>query len=217
MKINIIEYLKRNIVTILTIIVILLTITNTKIKNFIIKSLGGYTEIVETTTIDTLEIKVDTTAIINYWVKANAQLFEPKIVKQIITEYDTIKIDTGNIIIPIDNIVELYSYSNSISDSLIDGNINTFIDFNNNKIVSQNLDYKPKFPIIITKTIPIIKTVTQEYKNPYNIGIGGKLTTLGDYGVIGAYQTNKGWQLQGGYTFSNNTSNYIEVGIIKFF
>lgn len=217
MKTKILKFIKDNLVTILVVLVILLTVTNTKVKNFVIKSLGGYTEIVETVIVDTLDIKIDTTEIINNWMTVNAELLKPKIIKQVVTKWDTIITDTGRVVVPADDIVNIHSFENPVSDSLIDGTINTTIDFNNNNILSQDLVYKAKFPKYITKTIPIVTTVTQEYKNKYNIGIGGKVNSLGDYGVLGAYQSNRGWQFQGGYIFSKNNSRYIEGGVIKFF
>lgn len=196
-------------------------IFSNKTKNFIIKSLGGYTFLEYSETIDTLSINIDTTLIINEWVSANVELFKP-IIKQdtsIIIRKDTtiINNDTTIILSPVIEINKLSEFSSIISDSLLEGKITTIIDFNKQKLLSQDFDYKPKFPKFITKTITIEKVIEKEYKNQYNIGIGGKANTIGDLGIIGAYQNNKGWQFQGSYNFSDNTNNYIEVGIIKFF
>lgn len=190
----------------------------------IIKSLGGYTIQNVTTTIDTLDIKVDTTLIIDRWLTINANLLKPTIFKDttIVIKKDTtiVNMDTTIVNYPSISIKDLYKFVNPISDTLIDGNITTIIDFNSDKLLSQNLVYKPKFPIIIERTIPIVKEVTREYSNNRNIGIGADINSLGEYSILGAYQTNKGWQFQSGYTFNRdviNTPDKIRIGIIKFF
>ena len=213
---NVFSFIKKNLVPILVVLILLLLLGNIKVRNFTIKALGGYVEQETTVTIDTT-ITVDTSAIIDKWVSANVELFKPIIIKDTTINVDTTIINMDTIINYNVNINDLYKYENTISDSLIDGIITTLIDFKNQKLLSQNFDYKPKFPKFITKTITVEKNTTTTLKNQYNIGVGAKLNTLGDIGVIGAYQTNKGWQFQGGYNFGANTNNYIEVGIIKFF
>lgn len=213
---GILNFIKKNIVPILVILLLLLLLGNVKVRNFTIKLLGGYTIQETTVTIDTT-ITVDTSAIIDKWVSANVELFKPIIIKDTTINVDTTIINMDTIINYNVNINDLYKYENTISDSLIDGIITTLIDFKNQKLLSQNFDYKPKFPKFITKTITVEKNTTTTLKNQYNIGVGTKLNTLGDIGVIGAYKTNKGWQFQGGYNFGSTTKNYVDVGIIKFF
>ena len=204
--------IKYIIISIVFIIFLILLLSNIRVKYFIIKSLGGYTiQNIDTTITTTIDI--DTTLIIDKWISANVKLFNPTIIKDTTI---VIRKDTNITIADID-IKDIYKYENIISDSLLDGKIITLIDFNNFKLLSQNFDYKPKFPKFITKTITIEKVIEKEYSNYYNIGIGGKFNTLNDIGIIGAYQTNKGWQFQGVYNFSKVNNNYIEVGIIKFF
>lgn len=191
---------------------------NNRIKNQLIRSLGGYTHQETTIRIDTGEIVIDTTLIIDRWISTHAELLEPTIIKEDSIIYIPKYIEGDTIYIDSTTVRELYKYENPISDSLIDGIITTLIDFNNFEIVKQNLDYKPKFPIIITKTIPITKTITNTIENHRNIGIGADINTLGDYSIIGAYQNNKGWQFQGAYQINKSVpNNEIRVGIIKFF
>lgn len=213
----VISFIKKNIIPILIVLVLLLLLGNVKVRNFTIKALGGYTEQETITTIDTTSIKVDTTYIIDKWISANVNLFKPTIIKDTTINIDTTIINMDTIINYNVNINDLYKYENTVSDSLIDGIITTLIDFKNSKLLSQNFDYKPKFPKFITKTVTIEKVTTNTLKNQYNIGLGAKLNTLGDIGILGAYQTNKGWQFQGSYNFGAITNNYIDVGIIKFF
>lgn len=200
-------------ITLILLFISLVIICNKSIKKPLIKLLGGYTEQINTVTIDTLEIQIDTTLLIDEWLSINADILEPTYIDSIV--FDTIFLQ-GKIQYIKDTLTNIAKYENNVSDSLIDGTIITLFDFNNQKMLSQNLDYKPKFPIIITKTIPIVKTITNTIYNTNNIGVGAKVNTLGDVGVLGAYQSNQGWQFQGGYNFSKNT-NYIEVGVIKFF
>lgn len=214
---NVFSFIKKNIVPILIVLVLLLLLGNIKVRNFAIKALGGYVEQETITTIDTTSIKVDTTFIIDKWISANVELFNPTIIKDTTINVDTTIINLDTIINYNVSINDLYKYENTISDSLIDGIITTLIDFKNQKLLSQNFDYKPKFPKFITKTITVEKNTTTTLKNKYNVGVGAKLNTLGDIGVLGAYQTNKGWQFQGAYNFGANTNNYIDIGIIKFF
>jgi hypothetical protein len=214
---KIITFIKRNITTILVVLILLLLLGNTKVKNFAIKALGGYVIQETTITIDTVSIKIDTSAIIDEWRSLNVELFSPVIVidTTIIKKDTTINnIPTTTLVVTLDS---LSKYQNTVSDSLIDGVITTIIDYRKRKLLSQNFDYKAKFPRFITKTITVEKNTTTTLKNPYNIGLGTKINTLGDIGVLGAYQTNKGWQFQGSYNFGANTNNYIDVGIIKFF
>lgn len=211
------SFIKNNIVPILGVLVLLLLLGNVRVRNFTIKILGGYVIQEVITTIDTTSVKVDTTFIIDKWINANVELFKPIIIKDTTINVDTTIINMDTIINYNVNINDLYKYENTISDSLIDGIITTLIDFKNQKLLSQNFDYKPKFPKFITKTITVEKNTTTTLKNQYNIGVGAKLNTLGDIGVIGAYQTNKGWQFQGAYNFGSTTKNYVDVGIIKFF
>lgn len=214
---KLLSFIKNNIVPILVILLLLLLLGNIKVRHFTIKILGGYIEQETITTIDTVSIDVDTTFIIDKWVSANVKLFNPIIVKDTIINVDTTIINLDTTINFNVEINDLYKYENTISDSLIDGVITTLIDFKNKNLLSQNFDYKPKFPKFITKTITVEKNTTTTLNNRYNIGVGAKLNTLGDIGIIGAYQTNKGWQFQGAYNFGATTNNYIDVGIIKFF
>lgn len=207
------------IIGIIIIILGLLLLFNKPTKNFIIKSLGGYTIQTIDTTITTT-INIDTTEFINEWKEVNVELFKPIIVKDtsIVIRRDTTIINTDTTIVtsPVIEYNEFSKFSSTVIDSLLEGKITTIIDFKRQRLLSQNFDYKPKFPKFITKTITVEKVIEKEYSNQYNIGVGGKVNTLGDIGVLGAYQSKKGWQFQGGYNFSD-IENYIEVGIIKFF
>jgi len=195
------------------IFILLPILFNTNYKHNLIKFLGGYTtKDTIKISIDTLDIKIDTTRIINNWIEVNADLFEPIIID-----------NTKDSIVYKDSIIYLnngiiYDYKNSITDSLLFGYIHTSIDYGNKKILAQNLVYKPKFPIIITKTIPILKTIETNTYNNYKIGGGFDINSLGDIGIIGAYQNNKGLQYTITYELNNSIpNNSLRFGIIKFF
>lgn len=195
--------------------------------NKAIEKLGGYTKKDIEITIDTVSVKYDTlfpkykeltikvkdlqerTPINNYYTT---------VVKKYIDENGK----EVEVIEPV-NYPLVYRHLNPVSDSLIDGNIETIINPTNSEIIDQKLSYTPKFPKFITKTITVEKkiteTLTQEPKSKIGIGVTG-INDL-SVGIIGVYQTKNNWQFQGGYNknfdITNPNENTLQFSIIKLF
>jgi len=193
-------------------------------RKFIIRSLGGYTDKVQIHTIDTLEIEVDTLKLIEEWKKLNPDSIKRTTIinNEVIDTIalDTLVLDIQGIIVDSTYIYKWAEiYKSFIEDSLIKGEIETKVDIMTGKLLYQNFDYKPKFPIIIEKKIPILETITETISNDYKYGIGGSTNNLGHMSIIGAYQNKNGWQYNVSYEFPNKyiDTGSIRVGVLKFF
>ncbi len=210
---------KRNIVIIGLAIIIacLLQCHGRDIKGRIIKGLGGYTK----QTIDTVAIDIDTVYYEGPSIVTDVKdIKEPTLV--INWKPQTQSSFKGKSDPKISVIDSVYSYNQAVSDSLIEGNINTIVNLKTSKIVKQSLEYKPKFPIFINKTITIEKVLSDEPVNRFGIGITG--TNQFEVGGLLVFQTKKNWQYQGGYLLGVNkaiNNDYkqgtITVSIIKLF
>lgn len=234
------DILKR-IIQVIIIIILLISIwyiAKDWLRPRVIKALGGYTAMEQTQTIDTLETKLDSIYFegdslrSEVFVLNKGKVEKDKTIKylkellassknkrgiSIITKdgKDYIEIDT--------TFNEVADYSNDITDTLIEGNIKTTINLRDCNIVAQSLNYKPKFPIFITKTVTVEKTNEKTLFDKPKSYIGLGVTTTSDNGVGGLilYQTPSKWQFQGGYikdlSPSSSTKGKVQVGIIKLF
>jgi hypothetical protein len=192
------------------------------LRPFIIEQLGGFTEKQIETKIDTVSITIDS-------------IFPPKIERHIdvkdinkpVVEYTSNTTTKGiheEFILKSDSI---YRYNTAISDSLIDGNIITTISLKDCKLLSQSLNYTPKFPIFIEKTINVEKTNTEilNNKDRVRIGVGITGTSNKNIGGLLIYQSLKHTQIQLGYQRNldnliiNTGSNkdIVSLSIIKLF
>ena len=223
---------KRIVQGILIVVLILLLLHSCEsCKGRIIEGLGGYTEKTYKETIDTLEVRRDSIFYKYDSLKIIVdKIVEPKVlIKYIPTEVKTTSSSTKGKLnqqpepAPIDSV---YAYYQPISDTLIEGKITTIVNIGNSKIVAQNLEYKPKFPIIVKEYITIEKTkettIANKPKNRVGIGLGAASNNT--IGATGVFQTKKLWQYQAGYSWGNQNLNpvnsqvgIIEVKIIKLF
>ncbi len=221
---NYMIYLRQGIRWIIMIIVIwfLCNLSKNWLKHYIIESLGGYTEREIVTKLDTTVIEID-----SIFPPKRERIVEAKDIKDPIAEYSPSSTIKGNLNELNPKSDSIYRYKTSISDSLIDGHITTLISIKDSKLISQTLNYTPKFPIFVKKTIRIEKTNTEVLKNKdrVKLGIGVILNSNISGGPIVVYQNSKGLQYQAGYIFTKeNLDNqfkdkqgYISVSIIKLF
>ena len=235
----------KNIIRFIIIVVILLLVfggCKNQIKDKIITSLGGYTQVTYKQSVDTLISKFDSIYIEYDSVRTYAELGEQRLLSNYKLQIDKNKhlsqaltkaLSKGKIVVTNqigvlrDTILDrIYTQSNRISDTLIEGNIVTYINPLTCEIMSQNFDYKPKFPIIVKEYVTIEKTIEKTLSNKKTFNIGGGLTVTNkkDIGVLGVYQFPNLIQIQGGYTWDItkdlNTvpkNNTLSVSIIKLF
>lgn len=234
-------YIKRPIqITIVVLLVLFLfNSCGDYLKPKVIKALGGYTAREVKETIDTVSIRYDSLYFKYDSVKTKVTLLTTSIkikdykYKQLLSSSSTkgkpstyIPATKGDILgdsfIEIDAFLsEAYLTENDISDTLIDGKIRTIVNPATCEIIEQRLDYKPKFPIFITKTITIEKKIEETLfdKPKAHIGIGIVGTNNRYMGGTLIYQTPKKWQYQGGYMWNiDNTvipNNSIK-GVVTF-
>lgn len=218
---------KRNVIviSIAILIALLLQCCGRNVKGGLIRSLGGYTQQDVKETIDTISIKTDTVFYAGDTIRTIIEVIkEPILVTKWKNQSQSSfkgKLNPENPLID-----SVYVYNQPVSDTLIEGNIKTIVNLKTSKIVQQSLDYKPKFPIFINKTITIEKviekTLTNPPRNKYGIGITG--TNQAEVGGLLVFQTKKNWQYQGGYLLGANkalNNDYkqgtITVSIIKLF
>ena len=229
------------IILITILILLLLNQCGSEIRSWSIKQLGGYTKSEYKETIDTLSIKYDTLFTNYSKLQIQAEIGEQKLLNN---HKIKLPINVGNKVIstssPLkgkttetqpktvyqDSIVSaVYAQINPVSDSLIDGNITSYVNPSDCKIIAQSLDYTLKKPTIVkTITIEKSKETTLSDKPIPKIGIGVKGSTNYYFGLLGAYQTKTNWQFQGGYVWNTNTElspdknkGVITFGILKLF
>lgn len=209
-------------IIILLVLWFIIHLSKSWLRPFIIEQLGGFTDKQVETRIDTVSVTIDS-------------IFPPKIERKIdvkdipkpIVEYTSNSPTKGiheELILKIDS---LYTYNTAISDSLIDGNITTTISSKDCKLLAQSLNYTPKFPIFINKTINVEKTNTEILSNKprTRIGIGITGTSNKNIGGLLIYQSPTYTQIQVGYQRNldnlviNTGSNrdIISLSIIKLF
>jgi len=209
-------------IIILLVIWFFIHLSKSWLRPFIIEKLGGYTEKVIESRVDTISVVVTKRIplVVNREVKVK-DIPDPILGN---TTSSTTKGGSFELTAKADNI---YKYKTAISDSLIDGNITTLISLKDCKLISQSLNYTPKFPILVEKTITVEKTNTEilSNKNRIRIGIGATVNSNISAGGMLIYQTPKGLQYQAGYIFTKeNLDNqfkdkqgYISVSVIKLF
>jgi hypothetical protein len=197
----------------------------------VINALGGYTNKEVSRKIDTLQSTFDTIRA-NYerrLVKAEnfTKVKDTEYIDRVIIKY----VDKEGNIKEVEKDIKLdsvYRYTSIVNDSLIEGTIYTVINAKNYDMVAQNLDYKPKFPIIVKEYIPIKETITETLSTPKKpeIGIGVKANTLQGAGIGLLYQTKDNWQFQAGYdrffgeviqVGQNPVKGMVTLGIYKTF
>lgn len=193
----------------------------------IINGLGGYTERQVKETIDTISIKVDT-------------VYFPNKVREVEAIKSKPTVSTAELLTPsfkgkpqqhdLDSIVKLnpqtpvFTYSQAVSDSLIEGTINTITT---GKILSQSLNYKPKFPMFVEKTITVEKTIQETLSNKPRIHLGVGITGTSDKNIGGLliYQSKNKTQIQVGYLRNldnavlntNTKQGVVSLSLIKLF
>jgi hypothetical protein len=218
-------------VIVILLILLLWGILKDWIRPNLIKLLGGYTGVEYKQTIDTTSIKFDSiyfkydslqieVAKLNERNnKTNFKYKELLKVKPTNGKYKKKTLDDGIVVYEVDSILPTaYEVVNVVIDTLIEGKITTILNPKDCKIVSQKLDYKPKFPIFITKIITIEKETEKTLldKPKAKIGVGALVTNTSGYGGLGVYQTPKNLQYQAGYLKIDKTDNII-IGIVKLF
>lgn len=244
-------YVKRGIQILIVLILLWLgwTVGKDWLRPRIIKGLGGYTARDVKMKIDTLEIRYDTVYFKYQEQKIRADIAEGKVINNYQPASSTspfkgneqasgsnsalsnqtkdnsiaLNSSTSNPII----YDKVFEYINPISDSLIDGNIRAVVNSSDCKLIELGLNYTPKFPKFITKTVTVEKVITETlYDKPKAyFGIGGTANSRGNVGGTLVYQTPKKWQYQAGYqwdtkigiTPDKNTTGAVTVSIIKLF
>jgi len=200
-------------------------------KDKIITSLGGYTKKETVIKVDTISVDVDT--IVNLYkellIKVE-KLEKGKEIKNYYNTYVTVDSLTGERKTRTEIIPLVKTFTQAVTDSLIDGKIFTVLNPVSDEIVYQDFLYKPKFPSYITKTITVQRTVentlTKDVRN--KIGIGVNWYSNDAVGIKGIYQLKSNWQFEAGYNTNYSTSNsvdrsvkgknkFVNVGIIKLF
>lgn len=207
----------------------------------IIKALGGYTAMEQKLTIDTLEVKYDSLYYNQDSLKSlvfilnqseqqknvRIKYYQELLASSKRSKNDKVITKDGVDYIEKDTVIAIADvFDNEITDTLITGNIKTVLDFKNQKILSQSLQYKPKFPILVTKTITVEKvvenTLSDKKKAYFGLGVNG--TTDNTAGIKILYQTPSLWQFEAGVNkyltpmspSSENKGN-IQIGITKLF
>lgn len=223
--------LKNSLIIIL--ILLLWQLSKNWLSPFLIKQLGGYTSIEYKETIDTLNIKYD-----SIYIKYKNKITKVDTLNNYVYVPFNIKSKDNTSILPkgeLENLKTIfksdstftgvYITNNPINDSIIEGKIKTVINPSNCQIIAQNLEYTPKIPIIVEKTITVEKIIEKILKDNRNkIGFGIETTSSKRIGIQTLYQTKTNWQFQIGllynttnnYTVDNNTKE-IKIGITKLF
>lgn len=196
----------------------------------LITALGGYTEIETKETIDTTSVEYDT-IYMKYdklFAKVDSLLTRKETSNYIHTYKETIiqkdgttKEETRTEILPL-----VYTHENPISDTLINGIIKTIINPADCKILYQDLQYKAKFPNIVSKTITIEKTKESTLTKDKRalLGVGLNVNSDRSAGIVGAYQFKNNTQIQLNYNKNFDTRIEVDrpkdvfgVTLIKFF
>jgi hypothetical protein len=191
----------------------------------IIKLLGGFTKSEVQMTRDTLSVKYNDIYVKYKEVVTKAtEISKPEYITKYryLPQPNTKNISTtGNSQPQYVEIEAVKRYNTAVNDSILDGNIETIIDIDSCKLVTQTLTYKPKIPYIREKIITIVETketiLSQEAKA--YIGIGTDVNTLNIITPKVYYLTKKKWLLNAGYSksFDPIYPDSFTVGIAKLF
>lgn len=196
------------------------------LKPRIINALGGFTQREVKETIDTLEVKRDT-----IYLPQKERIIKVPITTPVVTpsksltpsfkgKQENSTLDSINKINPQ---TPLYTYTQPVSDTLIDG---TIITISTGKIITQELKYTPKFPMFVKESTTIVKTKqeTLSNKDKSYFGLGLTSTSNRDIGGLILYQTPKKIQIQAGYTrtldkplIDETNKGIVSVSLIKLF
>lgn len=226
---------RKRIFTILKIVVLMLLtliiwkFTKDWAKPRLVKALGGYSQMEMKVTRDTLEIRYKDvyTKYKTYEAKA-LSISEP----EYITEYKYIEVPqtentstTGKVgdqkSPPKVKFADVKRYYTVISDSILDGKIETVISVDSCKIVAQSLKYEPKIPYIREKIVTVVEyrdRILSDKPKAY-IGLGLDLNSINQVTPQLLYMGKTKWLYKAGYTRSldNKYPEAITVGIAKLF
>lgn len=220
----------RQIARVIIILVVLLFIWHVGkdwLRPKIINALGGFTKRELKETIDTIGVKIDTVYFPIKEREVEAISSKPSITS---TELLTPSFKGKRQYHVLDSIrkvapkTPIFTYSQAVSDSLIDGVINTT---STGKILSQSLNYKPKFPMFVEKTITVEKTIQETLSNKDRIYFGVGITGTSDKNIGGLliYQSKNKTQIQVGYLKNldnivlntNTKQGVVSLSLIKLF
>ena len=211
----------------ITVVILLLLWKFTKdwIKPRVVKALGGYTEKEVKTKVDTLTVKYKDIYVKYKELQTKVTVIpEPIYIDNYVyvKETKTNSLNTtGKSDLKITVSERVKRYSTSINDSILDGNIETILSFENCKIISQSLNYKPKIPYIREKIVTIVnntETILSDKPKAYiGAGINTNLNNQVTPQVL--YLTKKKWLYNIGYQkdITNQLPNTIQIGISKLF
>ena len=211
----------------ITVVILLLLWKFTKdwIKPRVVKALGGYTEKEVKTKVDTLTVKYKDIYVKYKELQTKVTVIpEPIYIDNYVyvKETKTNNLNTTGSSQPKITVSErVKRYSTSINDSILDGNIETILSFENCKIISQSLNYTPKIPYIREKIVTIInntETILSDKPKAYiGAGINTNLNNQVTPQVL--YLTKKKWLYNIGYQkdITNQLPNTIQIGIAKLF
>ena len=211
----------------ITVVILLLLWKFTKdwIKPRVVKALGGYTEKEVKTKVDTLTVKYKDIYVKYKELQTKVTVIpEPIYIDNYVyvKETKTNSLNTtGKSDLKITVSERVKRYSTSINDSILDGNIETILSFENCKIISQSLNYTPKIPYIREKIVTIVnntETILSDKPKAYiGAGINANLNNQVTPQVL--YLTKKKWLYNIGYQkdITNQLPNTIQIGIAKLF
>ena len=211
----------------ITVVILLLLWKFTKdwIKPRVVKALGGYTEKEVKTKVDTLTVKYKDIYVKYKELQTKVTVIpEPIYIDNYVyvKETKTNNLNTTGSSQPKITVSErVKRYSTSINDSILDGNIETILSFENCKIISQSLNYTPKIPYIREKIVTIVnntETILSDKPKAYiGAGINANLNNQVTPQVL--YLTKKKWLYNIGYQkdITNQLPNTIQIGIAKLF
>ena len=211
----------------ITVVILLLLWKFTKdwIKPRVVKALGGYTEKEVKTKVDTLTVKYKDIYVKYKELQTKVTVIpEPIYIDNYVyvKETKTNNLNTTGSSQPKITVSErVKRYSTSINDSILDGNIETILSFENCKIISQSFNYTPKIPYIREKIVTIVnntETILSDKPKAYiGAGINANLNNQVTPQVL--YLTKKKWLYNIGYQkdITNQLPNTIQIGIAKLF
>jgi len=213
----------------LLIVVLLWKFTKDWLKPRIVKALGGYTQMEMKVTRDTLDIKYkDIYTKYKMYESKALSISEPEyITKYKYTEVPQTKSTsiTGKSDVqkslPKVKFTAVKRYYTVISDSILNGKIETVLSLDSCKILSQSLKYEPKIPYIREKIITVVEyrdRVLSDKSKAY-IGLGLDINTINQVTPQILYMGKTKWLYKAGYTRSldNKYPQAVTIGIAKLF